>query len=364
MRRSISIRPGENQRTDPEEDRLRPIVSLPAIALALVATSVSPARAEEGDLGMYPPHEPFYRDDLRVSELHELHVMVSGNPSGVPIVLLHDGPGGRSGLALRRLFDPAKWGIIQFDQRGCGRSTPFAEWRDNTLDDLVGDIDRVRDHLGIEGAMVLFGLSWGSTVALAYAEANPEKVAGMILAGVFACTDAEIDHRFRGLGAFYPEAHSRLLDLVDDAAGNVPRQLFELVTGDDADARRAVIHRWGILDGWTNYVGATREHARSEAADPRSESTAILASHFLANRCFLDEGQLLANADALADIPTYIVNGRLDMATPPRIASELAARLPNSSLEIVEGAGHSDVGVAVGVVRSGRWMMELLEENP
>jgi len=330
----------------------------------LVTGTIDPVRAGEGELTMYPPHEPFYRDDLRVSDRHELHVMVSGNPSGVPIILLHDGPGGRSGMALRRLFDPATWGIVQFDQRGCGRSTPFAEWRDNTLDDLVGDIDRVRDHLGIEGAMVLFGLSWGSTIALAYAERHPQNVAGMILAGVFTCTEAEIDHRFRGVGAFYPEAHSRLVDLVEDPGGNVPAQLFALVTGDDADARRAVIHRWGILDGWMNYVGATREHARAEASDPRSESTAILGSHYLANGCFLEEGQLLANADALADIPVYIVNGRLDMSSPPRAATELASRLENSSLEIVEGAGHADVGVAHGVVRSGRWMMELLEENP
>jgi proline iminopeptidase len=343
-----------------------PVLAGPVLT-GLVQAAPAPsttAAPEEPELSMYPPLDPFLRNDLRVSPRHEIHVMVSGNPAGIPIMLLHDGPGGRSGLALRRLFDPTAWGIVQFDQRGCGRSTPFAEWRENTLDDLLGDIDRVRDHLGIDGAMVIFGLSWGSTLALAYAERHPENVAAMILAGVFTCREEEIAHRVRDVGAFYPEAQSSLLQLVDDTTTNIPRRLFELATGDDPDARRAVIHRTAVLSGWTDYVGTTRAHAQQQAADPRSESMAILQNHYFAHGCFLTEDELFANADALADTPVYLVNGRLDMITPPRTAWELAARLPNSSLEIVEGAGHSDVGVALGVVRSGRWLLELLREDP
>ena len=185
---------------------------------------------------LYPPIEPYETGMLRVSERHEIYWEQSGNPAGIPLILLHGGPGVELSPALRRMVDPERYRIIGFDQRGCGKSRPWREWRDNDTRRLVEDIETLRAHLGIDAPAVFWGLSWGTTLALAYASAHPDRVAGMILIGVFTCRDEEIDFLYHGgAAAFYPENYERFRALVPHPErGNYPMQLFEIISGAEA----------------------------------------------------------------------------------------------------------------------------------
>lgn len=205
-----------------------------AIILVLLFYPVL-ALAQEQAISLYPAIEPHRSGFLQVSDRHILYWEVSGNDQGIPVIALHGGPGGSSGRGTRRLFDPERFRIIQFDQRGAGKSTPFAEWRENNTQLLIEDINKLREHLDIDGKAVLFGLSWGTTLALAYAEAYPENVSGLVLWGVFTCRQQEIDHLYHGgTAAFYPENYRRLQQIVPEPKQlNYPEQLFNVMTGHD-----------------------------------------------------------------------------------------------------------------------------------
>lgn len=310
--------------------------------LSLVVAAVSYARS---DGALFPVAEPFDSEYLRVSDLHEIHYSLHGNPKGKPVFVLHGGPGFGCYPRLTQYFDPDKFLMILHDQRGSGRSRPLGELRENTTQDLVADIERLREHLGIDGKFLVFGGSWGSTLALAYAEAHPQRVSGLVLRGVFTGTHDEIDHLVSGKGvrAFFPDAVALMEAALPPGSGGLsPEMLHRLINHDDkALARR-------IADAWTKYsIKIGTLHTPDERVeqgfgdwDPMPGSR--IDCHYMINGYFLDEGQLLRDAGKLSHIPAVIINGRYDMICPPVTAYRLHKKLPKSKLIIVEEAGHSE----------------------
>ena len=328
-----------------------------AALLLLLGCRRAPAPSE-----LYPPAEPRESGWLRVSDLHELYWERVGQPGGSPVIVLHSGPGGSAAPALRRYFDPARFDVLLFDQRGAQRSRPQGEWRENTTADLLADIDRLREHAGFTRKPILFGESWGSTLALAYAERDPQRVAGLVLHGVFLCTQEEIDFLYHGaVSTFFPEAWERLklvLPRPDDPS--YPRQLFELMTGDDPRERETAVESWSFYEARIASVQTTDERTEQELRE-RGESLeplALLESYYRTNGCFLREGQLLQDVERIANIPTFIVQGRYDMIAPPLRAYLLTQRLRNVQLELLDAAGHSadDPGVSNALLRAVEWV--------
>jgi proline iminopeptidase len=331
------------------------------VPLAVLFLSAGPARPQSTQL--YPAIETNRTGELRVSAVHTLYWETSGSGDGIAVVALHGGPGGRSSPVIRRLFDPERYRIIQFDQRGAGRSRPAGEWRENTTEDLVADIDRLRAHLGITRPVVLFGLSWGTALALAYAEAHPDRVAGMILLGVFTCTRAEIDRYYHGgVAPWYPDAWAMLREVVAEPdRHDYPAQLFRVITGPDTARAEEAARTFVTYEEWLSNIGRTRADGEEEAADPGLRSMAVLENYYLSHGCFLDEGQLLDQAPRLGDIPVFIGNGRQDMLAPPTTAAALARRLEKVRIRLVPGSGHVDLPVALAGVQGGNWVLEQLE---
>lgn len=294
---------------------------------------------------LFPVSRPFKTGYLEADRPHRIYYELHGNPEGKPIFVLHGGPGFGCYPRLIQYFNPEKFLIVLHDQRGAGRSRPAGELRENTTQHLVADIERLRKHLEIEGKILVFGGSWGSTLALAYAETYPENVAGMVLRGVFTATPPEIQQLFAGreVRKFFPDAVARLeAALPPDFGEFTPQALLELFTkGDDAVARR-------VCDAWIRYaikVGSLHtpdEKVEGGFGDMDVLPAAGIDCHYMANGCFFEEGQLLADAEKLKDIPITIINGRYDMVCPPITAYRLHQCLPKSKLIIIEEAGHSE----------------------
>jgi proline iminopeptidase len=281
--------------------------------------------------------EPHARGMLEVGDGHSLYWEESGNPDGRPVLFVHGGPGAGTSPVHRRFFDPACWRIILFDQRGCGRSRPFAETRANTTWHLVADIERLRHHLGVE-AWLLFGGSWGSTLALAYGQAHPRRVTGFVLRGVFLFRPAEVEWFLRGMGTFFPEAYGRFAGHAGDGA-----DLLETY-------HRLLMHPDPAVHGpaaavWCGYEEAcARLVPRPDADDPDGEACLALARmecHYMRHGGFLEPGQLLSGMDRIAHLPAEIVQGRYDVVCPPVSAFDLAGRWPAARLTIVPDGGHS-----------------------
>lgn len=257
--------------------------------------------------------------------------------------------------------------MLLFDQRGAGRSRPRAETRENRTDLLLEDIDRLREEVGFPDEVVLFGGSWGSTLALAYSEAHPEKVSGLVLRGVFLAGREEIDHFYHGgVAASFPEAYAALRAVVPRPGEKTyPAQLLEMITKGDAATRRKAIDGWARYEVRIGAVGMT--DAEADRIVRTSDMTALstLESYYMANGCFLEEGQLLAGADRIADLPTAIVNGEQDVICPPRTAVELSRRLGRARLEVVPGAGHStrDPPLADALLRAVDWVGDQVEAD-
>lgn len=289
----------------------------------------------------WPQSQPSQHGYLRVSELHEIFFQVAGTKDGKPVMFLHGGPGGGCSPADFRYFNPDKFLVVLHDQRGTGKSRPYGEWRENTTWDLVEDVEKLRLHLKL-GKVILFGGSWGSTLALAYAEKYPQNVCGMILRGVFTSTKEELDHYYYGGTAkFFPEAHRDLLANVSDPTKKIPEQLAEILKGPDSETRKRTAAAWLRYEARIAMIEVSEETINHilEGYDPYP--MAVLENHYMANRCFLKEGQLLNEAGTLRDIRTVIVNGRYDMICPPITAWRLHKRLPGSELHIIPRAGHS-----------------------
>ncbi len=332
------------------------------IALALQLLAVSPTVAQTKAPELYPPIEPLRSGYLRVSPVHELYWEVCGNPAGIPVIVLHGGPGGSAGPEMRRFVDPRRFYVLLFDQRGAGRSRPAAEWRDNTTQLLIEDINTLRQHAGIAGPAILFGGSWGTTLALAYAEAHPDLVSGIVLRGVFLATRAEIDHFYHGGAALsVPDNWERLRSILPRPARlDYPRQLFEMATGSDPEARRRAIETWAYYEIRMASVGMTDDKAQAMVNEYKGELAAfsVLENHYMMHGCFLKEGQLLRDVKKIEQIPTFIVHGRFDAVCCPRSAYTLSKALKRVRLELPPATGHSQSEPAntEGLLRGIEWV--------
>ncbi len=340
------------------------------LLVTLIITAVGSAVSGSSDQSpLYPPIEPVRTGYLAVSDQHELYWEVSGNPEGIPVIVLHGGPGGMASPEMRRFFDPERFYMLLFDQRGAVRSRPRGEWRENTTQLLVEDINKLRDHLGIEGKAILFGGSWGTTLALAYAETHPDLVAGMLLRGVYLGTREDIDYFYHGgSAALFPEAWERLRSILPKPESlDYPRQLFEMATGKDPETRKLAIDEWAYYEIRMVSVSMTDETAAGliEQYSDSLMSFSVLENWYMMNGCFLEEGQLLRDADRIAHIPTFIVHGRFDAICRPQGAWELSRRLDNAHLEITANAGHSQNEPAnlEALVRGAEWLAARIDQG-
>ncbi|HRX39790.1 MAG TPA: prolyl aminopeptidase [Parvularculaceae bacterium] len=294
-------------------------------------------------LSLYPPIEPFSTGSLKVSDLHQIYYEVSGNPNGVPAVVCHGGPGGGSTPSMRRYFDPTKYKIIVFDQRGCGKSTPHAELRENTTWDLVGDIEKLREHLNIDRWLV-FGGSWGSTLSLAYAEAHPERVLALVLRGIFTIRREEIDWFYQeGASWIFPDAWEDYVKPIPEAErGDFVSAYYKRLTSDDKAAQLAAAKAWSVWEGTTVSLLPSPERVESFGGDAFAIAFARIECHYFINCGFFErDDQLIANVGKIRDIPAVIVQGRYDVCTPMKTAWELHKAWPEAEFVVVQDAGHA-----------------------
>lgn len=301
---------------------------------------------------LYPPIDPFDQRMLDVGDGHTIYVEQCGNPLGLPVVVLHGGPGGGCSPAMRRYFDPAKYRIILFDQRGCGRSRPHASVENNTTWHLVADIEKIRRVLGIE-QWIVFGGSWGATLSLIYAQSHPDCVKALVLRGVFLMTQEELDWFYGGgAGQFWPDLWARFEGMVppeerDDLIEAYHKRLFS----DDLVVQTKFARAWA---SWENALATVASRgAISESPAEYARAFSRLENHYFKNAGFLGaDDQILKNVDKIQHIPGFIVQGRLDMICPPQRAWALAQVWNKADLRMIPAAGHalSEVGITSELV--------------
>ena len=295
--------------------------------------------------GLYPPIEPFRTGFLRVSDVHEIYFEESGNPDGKPVVFLHGGPGGGTDEKMRRFFDPQRYRIVLFDQRGCGKSKPHASLVDNTTWHLVSDMERLREHLGIRRWQV-FGGSWGSTLALAYAQTHPQSVTELVLRGIFLIRKWEIDWFYQnpgGTAALFPDLWEEYVSLIPkEERGDMVGAYHKRLTSQDPHVVREAARRWSIWEGATSFLRLSPEYLAKFQEDEYAAAFARIECHYFINRGFFEtDGHLLRNVDKIRRIPTVIVQGRYDVICPVTSAWDLHRAWPEADLRIVPDAGHS-----------------------
>jgi proline iminopeptidase len=294
---------------------------------------------------LYPPIQPYRRGRLQVSPLHNLYFEESGNPRGKPVVFLHGGPGGGTSPAMRRFFNPRRYRIVLFDQRGCGKSRPAASLVANTTWDLVADIERLREHLQIRRWQV-FGGSWGSTLALAYAQTHPRRVTELVLRGIFLLRRSELDWFYqdeRGAAALFPDLWEKYVALIPPRErGQMMRAYYRRLTSSNAKVRARAAYAWAIWEGATSYLQA-KEHDLAQFSNPEiAAAFARIECHYFVHRGFMQrEDQLLRGVRKIRHIPAVIVQGRYDVVCPMRSAWALHRAWPEADLQISVDAGHS-----------------------
>ena len=290
---------------------------------------------------LFPPIEPYASGMLALDALHTMYWETSGNPDGIPVVFLHGGPGAGSSPEHRRLFDPQAYRIVIYDQRGAGRSTPLGELRDNTTPHLIADLERLRTHLGIERWLV-FGGSWGSTLAIAYAEAHPERCLGLVLRGIFLCRPSEIDWFLYGLRNIYPEEWERFAGFLPATErGDLLGAYYARLTHPDPAVHMPAAKAWSRYEGACSTLLPSPEVMAHFADDVVALGLARIEAHYFMHDIFLPPNSLLENAHRLRDIPGVIVQGRYDVVCPPVTAYELAQEWPQARYVVVPDAGHS-----------------------
>lgn len=292
---------------------------------------------------LYPPIDPYRQSTLPVSPLHTLYYEEAGNPEGKPVVFLHGGPGGGIIPAYRQFFDPTRWRIILFDQRGCGQSTPHAELTDNTTWDLVDDIEKLRLHLSIE-KWTVFGGSWGSTLALAYAQTYPERCDGLILRGIFMLRPKEIRWFYQsGASYIFPDAwEGYLAPIPEDERGDLVRAYYQRLTSPDSLTRQTAARAWSIWEASTSKLIPEAGLIERFGVGSFADAFARIECHYFINGGFLEsENQLLENVDRIRHIPAVIVQGRYDVVCPMTSAWELHRAWPEAEFTVVAEAGHS-----------------------
>jgi proline iminopeptidase len=293
----------------------------------------------------YPAIRPFQKGHLRVSPLHELYYEQCGNPQGKPAVFLHGGPGGGTNPGMRRFFDPERYRIVLFDQRGCGASRPHAELRDNTTWELVSDIEALRTHLGIERWLV-FGGSWGSTLALAYAQRYPERVTELVLRGIFLLRRSELEWFYQnplGAGSVFPDLWEQYVaPIPQDERSDMMQAYYRRLTSQDPNVRATAARAWSSWEGATSFLRINPGFVAKFEQPEFAAAFARIEAHYFVNGGFLQhDDQLLRDAPRIRHIPGVIIQGRYDMVCPLRSAWDLHRAWPEADFRIVPDAGHS-----------------------
>jgi proline iminopeptidase len=286
---------------------------------------------------------------LAVDALHTIYWEEVGNPNGIPVVFLHGGPGAGLSPQHRRFFDPHSYRVILFDQRGAGKSTPLGEWRNNTTGLLIDDIERLREMFGIEQWLV-FGGSWGSTLALAYGQAHPQRCLGFVLRGIFLCTRAEVDWFLHGIEWFYPELYEEFVAPIPEAERTDLLQAYtRRLLCDDPAVYWPAARAWSRFEGRRVFLLPQEEESASDTLDL---GVGRLESHYMANAGFLEEDQLIRDLGRIAHLPAVIVQGRYDVICPPLSAHRLQRAWPGAVMRMIPDAGHGalEAGIARALV--------------
>jgi proline iminopeptidase len=311
----------------------------------------------------FPEIKPYATYQVAVGEPHELYVEECGSPAGIPVLFVHGGPGGGSDEVSRRYFDPERYRIIIFDQRGAGRSTPHAALTDNTTSALISDMEMIRDMLGVE-RWLLFGGSWGSTLSLLCAQKHRERVLGLVLRGIFLCRKRDLSWFYQdGAGRLFPDYWAEYISPVPEAQrDDFITAYYHLLTGENEVARMAAAKAWSI---WEGHCSTLRPniHVVDHFADPHTAlAMARIEAHFFYHQCFVEENQIIANAHLLEGVPGIIVHGRYDVVCPLDQAFELHHHWPDSQLHIIRDAGHSatEPGNTDALIRATNEMAERL----
>ena len=303
----------------------------------------------------YPEIEPYAHGMLDVGDGHQVYWERAGTPGATPAVFLHGGPGGGCSPFHRRLFDPARYDVLLFDQRGCGRSTPHASLDANTTWHLVADIERLREMVGAERWLV-FGGSWGSTLALAYGETHPERVSALIVRGIYTLTRAELDWYYQfGVCEMFPDKWEAFQAPIPKAErGEMMQAYRRRLVGEDKTVQLEAARAWSLWEGQTITLLPDEALKAEFGGDDFAIAFARIENHFFVHAGWLEEGQLLRDAGKLKGIPGVIVHGRYDMPCPARIAWELSKAWPEADFHLIEGAGHavSEPGILDRLIRA------------
>ena len=305
---------------------------------------------------LYPPIEPYNQGKLKVSDLHTIHYEESGNPDGKPVIFLHGGPGGGITPMYRQYFDPQQWRIVIFDQRGCGQSTPYAELRENTTWDLVSDIEQLRQELNID-KWVVFGGSWGSTLALAYAQTHPDSCKGLILRGIFMLRASEIRWFYQeGANHIYPDAWQEYLKPIpSEERGDLLSAYYKRLTSEDRKIRLEAARAWAVWEASTSKLIPSKASKLRFGQAEFAEAFARIECHYFVNNGFFErENLLLENIDRLEHLPGVIVQGRYDVVCPMITAWELHQAWQSAEFIVIEDAGHSvsEPGIKDALIRA------------
>ena len=298
---------------------------------------------------LFPPILPNRHGTLAVDDVHTIYWEEVGNPNGIPVVFLHGGPGAGLSPQHRRFFDPSVYRVILFDQRGAGKSIPLGEWRNNTTQLLIEDIERLRTMFGIERWLV-FGGSWGSTLALAYGQAHPQRCLGFVLRGIFLCTPAEIEFFLYGVQWFYPELYDEFIAPIPvEERGDLLKAYTRRLLCDDPQQYWPAARAWSRFEGRRVFLLPQEEETSSDTLDL---GVGRLESHYMANGAFLDDDQLIRDLGRIAHLPAVIVQGRYDVICPPLSAYRLHQAWPGARLRMIADAGHGALehGIARALV--------------
>ncbi len=297
---------------------------------------------------IFPEIEPNQQGILKVSSLHYIYWETSGNPKGSPVLIIHGGPGGGSSPAYRRYFDPKIFNIVQFDQRGCGRSTPHSELKENSTHHLIDDIEKLRVFLKIDSWNV-FGGSWGSTLSLIYAIQFSDKVLSLTLRGIFLCRQHELSWFYqKGASEIFPEEFDLYQSVIpENERGNLINAFYKRLTSGDRSERAKAAYAWTRWEMSTSYLIPKEFSIKKATNDNFSDSFARIECHYFINNIFLEEDYILKNIYQIKNIPVSIVQGRYDVVCPMRSAWDLKQSLPSSKLYVVDNAGHSmkEIGI-------------------
>jgi proline iminopeptidase len=315
---------------------------------------------------LYPFIEPRASGMLELDGHHRMYWEESGSASGVPVVFLHGGPGAGCTADHRRFFDPGFYRIILFDQRGAGRSTPPGELGGNTTQELLGDMERLRRHLGVE-RWIVFGGSWGSTLALAYGAAHPERCLGFVLRGIFLGTEEEIEWFLYGIRRFFPEAWRTFVGAVPEAERtDLLRAYHRRLVDDDPNVRLAAARAWSSYEASCSTLRPSDGGGHHPATNASALNLARIEAHYFVHRVFLRPGDLLVGVERMRHLPCWIVQGRYDVVCPIATADSLARAWPEANYRVVPDAGHSawEPGILAALVQAMESLKEELQTRP